>query len=366
MYASSCRLADALKLEGNAFYDKEELEAAIECYTQALNTCPLMCTEKRVTYYSNRAECYLQTNQPRKAVKDCSRALAMNPFNMKVRWRRSQAYQRIGYNYPAALDLLTIQGKEEDALKILGKTAYKELETTIFDLLDKKDFRTSAAHKFSNLKHNDLVQKTAWIKLHELDRGCVPPYRAKTYKEIIGRSPGGFELEYDSENEEENPNPTEKWSEDLEGEVDELECELRREKGKFDKRWLYRDVNYRTPAQKIGLERELLDQRRLLLESFAEKRKNKQKLVSGKEISSGESEPKDGADSAQRGREELEGGMKTYPDGTTVEEKGGSQGGIKATEDLDPEECFMSMSSLDVNCDVTEKDVEEIEAMQTK
>ena len=34
---------------------------------------------------SNRAECYLQTNQPRKAIKDCNRALAMNPFNMKVR-----------------------------------------------------------------------------------------------------------------------------------------------------------------------------------------------------------------------------------------------------------------------------------------
>ena len=37
-------------------------------------------------WYSNRAECFLQTNQPRKAIKDCNRALAMNPFNMKVRY----------------------------------------------------------------------------------------------------------------------------------------------------------------------------------------------------------------------------------------------------------------------------------------
>lgn len=46
-----CRLADALKVEGNTFYGNGELEAAIECYTQALDTCPLKCTEKRVTYH---------------------------------------------------------------------------------------------------------------------------------------------------------------------------------------------------------------------------------------------------------------------------------------------------------------------------
>jgi tetratricopeptide (TPR) repeat protein len=99
-------LADALKVEGNALYDKGELHSAIEAYTRALDTCPLKCTEKRVTYRSNRSECYLQTDQPRKAIKDCNRALAVNPCNMKVRWRRAQAFQRINYNYPAALDLL--------------------------------------------------------------------------------------------------------------------------------------------------------------------------------------------------------------------------------------------------------------------
>lgn len=34
---------------------------------------------------SNRAQCYLMTNQPRNAIRDCNRALAMNPFNLKVR-----------------------------------------------------------------------------------------------------------------------------------------------------------------------------------------------------------------------------------------------------------------------------------------
>lgn len=55
---------------------------------------------------SNRAECYLKTHQPRKAVRDCNKALAMNPLNLKARWRRSNAWQNIGMKYPAALDLL--------------------------------------------------------------------------------------------------------------------------------------------------------------------------------------------------------------------------------------------------------------------
>ena len=55
---------------------------------------------------SNRAECYLKIHQPRKAVRDCNKALAMNPLNLKARWRRSNAWQNIGMKYPAALDLL--------------------------------------------------------------------------------------------------------------------------------------------------------------------------------------------------------------------------------------------------------------------
>ena len=45
------RQADAFKSEGNDFFAEQEYEAAILCYTSALNTCPLVCTGRRVTYY---------------------------------------------------------------------------------------------------------------------------------------------------------------------------------------------------------------------------------------------------------------------------------------------------------------------------
>lgn len=46
-----CRAADAFKAEGNTFFTKGQLESAIACYTKALDTCPLTCTERRVTYH---------------------------------------------------------------------------------------------------------------------------------------------------------------------------------------------------------------------------------------------------------------------------------------------------------------------------
>ena len=46
-----CRVADAFKTEGNAFFTKDQMESAIICYTKALETCPLSCTERRVTYH---------------------------------------------------------------------------------------------------------------------------------------------------------------------------------------------------------------------------------------------------------------------------------------------------------------------------
>ena len=46
-----CRCADEFKAEGNDFFANKDYYSAIECYTRAIETCPLSCTERRVTYY---------------------------------------------------------------------------------------------------------------------------------------------------------------------------------------------------------------------------------------------------------------------------------------------------------------------------
>ena len=117
------------------------------------------------------------------------------------------------------------------------------------------------------------------MKAHELERRQVPPYRGKTHHEIFDRNPGGFELDYESENEYdvEKSNPTLQWEMGVSSdEEDEDDRELRREKGRMNRRWLYRETEYRNPTQKIAHERELMEERRLVLEDFKEREKRKE------------------------------------------------------------------------------------------
>ena len=206
----------------------------------------------------------------------------------------------------------TIQSKEEDALKIIGKKAYSDLETKIFNLLGQQNFTVAARHKYSNHAHNDTVQKTGTVKLHELERSSVPPYRAQTYQDIIGKSPGGFELEYDSENEHDDDkvNPTDRWEQNEEGgEADELERELLREEGRMKRKWLFRDDKYRIPTQKLNHERQLLEERRLVLESFQARREERDGItVKQKKLKAKEEKDKaaDKVKSKQKGSKETQ------------------------------------------------------------
>ena len=170
----------------------------------------------------------------------------------------------------------TIQGKEEDALKVIGKTAFSGLEQVIFGLMGHQNFKNAATRKYSNLVHNDTVQKISALKTYELEKTIVPPFRAKTYKELIGRSPGGYELDYDSENEGERPNPSRKWA--MSGgkeDEDEIDREVREKMADMNIRWLEREDKYVKPAEKLGMERDILEERRILLLTAERKRLGK-------------------------------------------------------------------------------------------
>lgn len=156
---------------------------------------------------------------------------------------------------------------------MLGEKSYIELEQTIFGLMEHQSFKNAATRKFSNYSHNDTVQKVAALKSCELDKTVVPPFRAKSYKELLGRSPGGYELNYDSENEGGRPNPTKKWAASGgKEEEDEIDREVREKMADMNIRWLEREDKYVKPAEKLGMERDLLEERRHLLLNAERKR----------------------------------------------------------------------------------------------
>ncbi len=59
-----------------------------------------------ICLHSNRAECYLQASEYKKAIHDCNRSLCLDKsLQMKVQRRRARAYQKLDLDYAAWLDM---------------------------------------------------------------------------------------------------------------------------------------------------------------------------------------------------------------------------------------------------------------------
>lgn len=85
-------LSQSLKSAGNKAYQHRNFQKAIEHYTKAIAAKPM------AVFYSNRAACYSNLNQPEKVIPDCNSALAMDKTYVKALNRRAVAQEALGGN----------------------------------------------------------------------------------------------------------------------------------------------------------------------------------------------------------------------------------------------------------------------------
>uniref|UniRef100_H3B8Z5 Unc-45 myosin chaperone A n=1 Tax=Latimeria chalumnae TaxID=7897 RepID=H3B8Z5_LATCH len=94
-----------LREEGNKCFKSGDYDAALSCYTQALN----LSSEKKDqgVLHRNRAACYLKLEDYLKAELDASKAIAleMDSGDVKALFRRSQALEKLGRPDQAFLDV---------------------------------------------------------------------------------------------------------------------------------------------------------------------------------------------------------------------------------------------------------------------
>lgn len=82
--------AAELKKKGNAEFQKGNYVKAINLYTSAL------ASRQDVTFYSNRAMCYLKLSKFRECINDCNAAINIDPKFAKAYGRRGQAQLALG------------------------------------------------------------------------------------------------------------------------------------------------------------------------------------------------------------------------------------------------------------------------------
>uniref|UniRef100_A0A8C9SPY6 Unc-45 myosin chaperone A n=1 Tax=Scleropages formosus TaxID=113540 RepID=A0A8C9SPY6_SCLFO len=91
-----------LREEGNSLFKSGDLQGALCRYTQALKLSD--SPSERGVLYRNRAACHLKLEDYTKAEADASKALDADPSDVKARFRRAQALQKLGKLDQAFLD----------------------------------------------------------------------------------------------------------------------------------------------------------------------------------------------------------------------------------------------------------------------
>lgn len=79
------------KEKGNMFYSRGDYSSAIDAYTQAI-----ACDKSNAIYFSNRAAAYFMKGLYFHTIKDCQKALLIDPTYIKAQVRLARAYLGIG------------------------------------------------------------------------------------------------------------------------------------------------------------------------------------------------------------------------------------------------------------------------------
>lgn len=118
--------ANDAKLEGNTLFGKGQYEEALLQYETALQAAPEMpdSVELRSICHSNRGICYLKLGKYNETVKECTKALELNPSYIKALVRRGEAHEKLEHFEEAIGDMkkiLELEPSNDQARKTIRR-----------------------------------------------------------------------------------------------------------------------------------------------------------------------------------------------------------------------------------------------------
>ncbi|CAA7396579.1 unnamed protein product [Spirodela intermedia] len=131
--ASVAKQAELLRLDGNTFFKKDRIGAAIDAYTEAITLCPDVAV-----YWTNRALCHRRRNDWTRVEEDCRKALELDNSSVKAHYMLGLSLlERRDYTngikeLEKALDLgrgaNPVSYMVEEIWQVLAKAKYTEWE----------------------------------------------------------------------------------------------------------------------------------------------------------------------------------------------------------------------------------------------
>lgn len=118
--------ANEAKTEGNKLFLEGKYEEALVQYELALQVAPDMpsSVEIRSIFHSNSAVCFLKLGKYENTIKECTKALELNPTYVKALVRRGEAHEKLEHFEEALADLkkiLEIDPSNDQARKAIRR-----------------------------------------------------------------------------------------------------------------------------------------------------------------------------------------------------------------------------------------------------
>ncbi|XP_027334894.1 tetratricopeptide repeat protein 1 [Abrus precatorius] len=118
--------ANEAKVEGNKFFVDGKYEEALSQYELALQAAPDMpsAVELRSICHANRAVCFLKLGKYENTIKECTKALELNPVYVKALVRRGEAHEKLEHFEEAIADMkkiLEIDPSNDQARKTIRR-----------------------------------------------------------------------------------------------------------------------------------------------------------------------------------------------------------------------------------------------------
>ncbi|XP_046446662.1 tetratricopeptide repeat protein 1-like [Daphnia pulex] len=107
-----------IKEKGNTLFRCGSHDEACHLYSNALQICPSIFTEERSMLYNNRAAAKAKQGKNESALKDCTKALELNPTYFKALMRRAKLYEELDQLDKALADYKELHEVEPNNVEV--------------------------------------------------------------------------------------------------------------------------------------------------------------------------------------------------------------------------------------------------------
>jgi len=158
------------KLEGNALYLEEKTREALDKYTAGLRVCPLKFPSDRAVLYANRGQMKRVLGLNDHAIKNCTKAVELNPQYLKALLRRAEIYEETDKLDEALKDYQTVLGI--DPRHVTANKAVRSLPAKIEERNEKmKAEMMDNLKKLGNMVLNPFGLSTDNFKMEQNETG---------------------------------------------------------------------------------------------------------------------------------------------------------------------------------------------------